>query len=99
MSNLLSRSAEEYIIAGFRESFYLAGELMLFILQLILMINHYVIFIPGKPKLLWTAANQVGIFIHAGAVQPNRSVSTIRFCRTVKTAEDMVSKDLILEKY
>lgn len=59
LNDLFEMSTDQFVVLGFWGSFYLAGELMLMILELILTINHYVLFILNKKNFLRVAANQV----------------------------------------
>lgn len=63
LNDLLSLGFETFVDLGFWGSFYLAGQLMLLILEVILMISHFVLFILKKRNFIQISLNQVVIII------------------------------------
>ena len=62
-TDLLGRTVESFVDLGFWGSFYLAGELLLLVYNVILTLNHYFLFVMEKTNLMRVSISQAMIRI------------------------------------
>ncbi len=63
LNEMFRLGVDSFVDLGFWGSLYLAGELMLLIIEVILTVNHYILFILKKHNYLRVSANQTTIVI------------------------------------